>query len=134
MAIVVRRMEQAVFKEIVTMAYEMLLADVVNKYKAAKDFYYGNSDRLSIVINHEDNSVSLYWVLSARLPGGYIRTDCYEPCMTRAICHTPEMKGSDTANLPESQCWNGAGYKENNHLLKKKIVPEGTRKHLWTLD
>jgi hypothetical protein len=122
MAIVMRRMEQAVFKEIVTMAYEMLLADVVNKYAEVRS----HQDWLSFVINHEYKCVTLYWVIGN--PFSRVKEDLYEHCITRPVSWTPKM--DDTDGIRDSECWNTATIKEMMPSLKTKIVPKGTRKNL----
>lgn len=120
-----RRMEQAIFEDIVRMSYEMLLVDVVNKYARVKEAYQGTQDTLCIVLNHRYMSVTLYW----RTAKFGTNTNWYEPCgVTRAISHMPEGK-----DIPDMECWNGCAFKEKKKagVLKKLIVPEGTRKNLW---
>jgi len=122
---VLRRMEQAIFEDIVRMSYEMLLADVVNKYASVKEAYQGKQDTLCIVLNYRYMSVTLYWV-TGRFG---TNTHWYEPCgVTHAISYMPEGK-----DVPDMECWNGCTFKEMKKagVLKKLIVPEGTRKNLW---
>ncbi len=124
-----RRMEQAIFEDIVRMSYEMLLADVVNKYARVKEAYQGKQDTLCIVLNHRYMSVSLYWITGRFGANTVSFHRWYEPCgVTHAISHMPEGK-----DVPDMECWNECAFKEMKKagVLKKQVAPEGTRKNLW---
>jgi len=105
---IVRRMEQAVFKTIVEMAYEMHIVEIVTHVVTIP-----HQDLLSIVLHSNKIFVYYSW------PYGY-----------EYATSVPCDKLKDLTAIPWPKCW--IEDEENASMCAKEIVPSGTKK--WIIE